>query len=149
MLVSDVERERVAVLLREHWLAGRLGLPEFEARTAAALAARAALDDRELFSTLQGLPMWSGQPAPAPAVQSDGGAVAALVLGLVGLILFVVSFGLLALVTVPISATAWGLGRSARRRGSGSRARAGEVLGIIGTVLGVVVLAGCAALVTL
>ena len=50
---------------------------------------------------------------------------------------------------LPLSATAWGLGRSARRR-PGSRARgpatAGMVLGLLGTVLGVLFLAGWAAI---
>ena len=53
-----------------------------------------------------------------------------------------------------MSATAWGLGRSARRSSQGgepwrSSAQAGEVLGIIGTVLSSVLLAGCAVVIAL
>ncbi len=144
LLVSDSEREQVASLLRQHWLAGRLSLEELDARLGAALSAR---NDGELFATLQGLPVSWGPPArPLPPPQSDGAAVTSLVLGVMGLTLLFISFGLLSIVTLPLSATAWGLGRSARQRGQG-RAQAGEVLGIIGTILSALLLAGCAAVV--
>jgi hypothetical protein len=75
--------------------------------------------------------------------------VASLVLGILALCLLVVSFGLLFLVTLPLSVTAWALGRQARRSGApGSRgaAAAGEALGVAGTLIGVLLFAGCAAL---
>jgi hypothetical protein len=47
---------------------------------------------------------------------------------------------LLCVVSVPLSASAWTLGRRARRRGVGGSSRglgaAGEVLGVIGALLG-------------
>jgi hypothetical protein len=141
----------VAALLREHWLAGRLSTEELEARMGAALAAR---DDHQLFTALAGLPMGGGAPAPAAGPQRDGSATASLVLGIISLAALFVSFGLLTILTLPMSATAWGLGRSARRSSQGgeswrSSAQAGEVLGIVGTVLSSVLLAGCAAVIAL
>ena len=150
LLVSDDERERVVTLLRQHWLAGRLSLEQFEGRMTEAWT---AADDRALFGSLRGLPVMVGAPAPPPRARPrDGNATAALVCGIVALTLFVISFGMLAFISLPLSATAWGLGRSSRRAaqaagldsGGGS---AGEALGIIGTVLGMLALGGCAALV--
>jgi hypothetical protein len=75
------------------------------------------------------------------------------VLGVVGLTLLLISFGLLSFLTLPVSATGWALGRSARRdadrRGlpRPGPAQPGEVLSIVGTVLSAVVVAGCAAVV--
>ena len=79
--------------------------------------------------------------------------MASLVLGIVGLSLLFISFGLLSFLTLPLSATGWGLGRSARRDADArgvprpGPAQAGEVLGMVGTVLSAVALAGCAAVV--
>lgn len=143
----------MAALLREHWLAGRLSVEELEQRLAGAIAAR---DQSELSGSLAGLPAPAfPPPAPRPIpVQAQGnGAVASLVLGIVGLSLLLISFGLLSFLTLPVSATGWGLGRSARRAADSrgvprpAAAQAGEVLGIVGTVLSTVVLAGCAAIV--
>ena len=134
-------------------MAGRLSVEEFEQRLSGAMAAR---DQAELSGTLAGLPgpafpPPAGRPVQGPAQSPN--AIASLVLGIVGLSLFLMSFGLLSLVTLPLSAVGWGLGRSARRdadrRGlpRPSQAVPGEVLCIIGTVLSAVVVAGCAAIV--
>jgi hypothetical protein len=140
----------VAGLLRGHWLAGRISDEELDGRLGAALAAR---DDRQLFTAVNGLPFSSSAPAPALA-QSNGSATASLVLGIVGLCVLLLSFGFFSVLTLPISATAWGLGRSARRSATGSEswrssARAGEVMGIVGTSLSFLLMAGCAAVIAL
>jgi hypothetical protein len=150
--VSDAEREYTVGLLRGHWLAGRLTAAEFEERVDQAWRARASA---ELWHALRALPV----PPPPGRVQADssrGNAVASLVLGIVGLCLLTISLGLLFPVTLPMSATAWALGRSARRasaRGSPGSGRsgaaaAGETLGVVGTLLSAALLAGCAALLT-
>jgi hypothetical protein len=152
LLVSDDERERVVALLRQHWLAGRMSLEQLEGRMTEAWA---AADDRTLLHSLRGLPVMVGAPVAPQAPQArsrDGNATAALVCGIVALTLLVLSFGLLSIISLPLSATAWGLGRSSRRAAQAAGVRDGsavtaEALGIIGTVLGVVVLGGCAALV--
>lgn len=152
LLVSDAERDRVVALLNQHWLAGRLSLAQLEQRIGEACSAP---DDRALLIALRDLPILVGGPIlPPPSAAArgaDGGGVASLVCGLVGLTMLVLSFGLLSILSVPLSACAWGLGRSSRRsaRAAGRTpgvATGGEVLGIIGTVLGTTVLAGCAAL---
>jgi len=149
LLVSDDERERVVALLRQHWLAGRMSLEQLEGRMTEAWA---AADDRTLLHSLRGLPVMVGAPVAPQARSRDGNATAALVCGIVALTLLVLSFGLLSIISLPLSATAWGLGRSSRRAAQAAGVRDGsavtaEALGIIGTVLGVVVLGGCAALV--
>lgn len=119
---------------------------------AAALAAR---DDQQLFAALAELPIRAAPaaaPAP-PAGQRDGSATASLVLGIIGIVTLLVSIGFLSVLTLPMSATAWGLGRSARRAARGdepwrSSARTGEILGIVGTVLSTLTIAGCVALIT-
>jgi hypothetical protein len=153
LLVSDAERERAVALLHQHWLAGRLSLEQLDERMGEACAAP---DEAALRVAMRDLPVPVAPPpqfvAPPPAVRAnDGGAVAGLVCGIVGLTVLMLSFGLLSILTVPLSATAWGLGRSSRRaaQAAGLRhgvATAGEVLGIVGTAHGTVILAGCAAL---
>lgn len=72
---------------------------------------------------------WQGRAPPSPSV--------------------LVSFGLLAVLALPCSATAWGLGRSVRRKSGAAgngQATAGVVLGIVGTALSVILLGGCAAI---
>jgi hypothetical protein len=143
--VSDADREQAAALLREHWLAGRLDVGEFDERSAEVWGART---NRDLAYALRELPA----PDRVPARHEGGSssAIASLVLGTAGVMLFMMSFGLLAVLALPLSATAWALGRSVRRR-PGSRGRgqatAGLVLGALGTVLSVLFLGACAAIV--
>jgi hypothetical protein len=136
MRVSDADRERATDLLREHWTAGRLDGDELDARCAEALAART---DADLSYALRELP----PPAPPPRPDTSA-ATTALILGLVGLVVFLFSMGFLAVLTLPISAVAWGMGRSARRQGLGPGATAGMVMGMAGTALSLLALAGCA-----
>ena len=142
--MSDQDREYTVGLLRRHWLAGRLTSEEFEQRVGEALRARFTHD---LWRTLRFLPV---DPPPRRACPSGGGlAVASLVTGVFALLFLMGSFGLLFIVTLPMSVTAWALGREARRVPHPSRpgaARAGEVIGIVGAALSVLMLAGCAAL---
>jgi hypothetical protein len=143
-LVSDAEREYTVELLRGHWLSGRLTAAEFEERVGQAWRARVSAD---LWQALRALPVHGSRARPRPDA-GKGNATASLVLGILALCLLFVSFGTLFAVSVPLSATAWVLGRSARRGGRhGGTAAAGEALGVVGTILGMVVLAGCAALV--
>jgi cbb3-type cytochrome oxidase subunit 3 len=142
--VSDNERDYTVGLLRRHWLSGRLTAEEFEQRVDEALHARFAGD---LWRALRALPV----EAPRPAQAAGGGtALASLVTGVLALVLFAMSFGLFFLLTLPLAVTAWALGREARRKVHPSRrgmARAGEVIGIAGTLLSALMLAGCAALI--
>jgi hypothetical protein len=130
-------------LLRGHWLSGRLTAEEFEQRVGEAWRARFS---DELWHALRALPVDS--PPVVPPARSASG-VASLVLGILSLCLLFMSLGLLFLVTLPLSVTAWALGRGARRSGPPSgrgTAVAGEALGIAGTVLSALLFAGCAAL---
>jgi Domain of unknown function (DUF1707) len=142
LLVSDQERDYTVRLLRTHWLSGRLTAEEFEQRVDEALRARSATDLRR---ALRALPI----DAPLlPRRTGGGSAVAALVTGVMALFILMASFGLLFIVALPLAVTAWALGRDARRSGSAQRhgmARAGEVLGIVGTLLSLLMFAGCAA----
>jgi Domain of unknown function (DUF1707) len=146
VLVSDKERDHTVDLLRRHWLDGRLTAEEFELRVAEALHARSADD---LWSALRWLP---SEPPRGPAQSTGGGsAVASLVTGSLSIFLLMISFGLFFLLTLPLAVTAWALGREARRSAhpnSRGMARTGEVLGIVGTALSILLLAGCAALLT-
>lgn len=147
--VSEAERERTVELLSEHWIAGRLTLAEFEARSAEAWRACYVAD---LWAAVRELPV--PVPVPPPARPSRApGAVAAVVLGATGTALLMLSVGLLFLLTLPLTVTAWALGREARRRtaeGDDGRTLAitGEILGIVGTVLACLWLVACAAIVT-
>jgi Domain of unknown function (DUF1707) len=146
VLVSDKDRDCTVDLLRRHWLDGRLTAEEFEQRVAEALHARSAAD---LWSALRWLP---SEPPRRPAQSTGGGsAVASLVTGSLSIFLLMISFGLFFLLTLPLAVTAWALGREARRSSHPSSrgiARTGEVLGIVGTALTLLLLAGCAALLT-
>jgi len=151
---SDAERDRTVELLREHWLAGRLALAEFEARSAEAWRALYVAD---LWAAVRELPV-PAPPLPVPVApparpSRAPGAVPSLVLGATGTALLLLSFGFLFLLTLPLTVTAWALGRGARRRtadGDDGRTVAitGEVLGIVGTALACLMLAACAAVVT-
>jgi Domain of unknown function (DUF1707) len=131
LLVSDREREYTVGLLRGHWLDGRLTEDEFEARVGEAWRARFAAD---LWHALRWLPM---ERPPAPPAKSRT-AVASLVLALLAICLLFMSFGILFLLTFPLALTAWSLGREARRSEATANrgtARAGEVIGMVGTML--------------
>lgn len=142
---SDPDRERTIELLREHWLAGRLTLPEFEQRSQATTQATYVA---ELWQAVRELPVAmpaAASPAAKPA--SNDGSVAALVLGIVGMSLLVLSIGFVCFLSLPLSAAAWRTGRGARRRADAvgaprGAASGGEVLGAIGTGLGGLALVG-------
>lgn len=148
---SDADREAALRRLREHWLAGRLALEEYEERCAEATEARYLAD---LAAAVRELP----PPAPAPvvvAVQASSAhrseAVASLSLGITGLVLLAFSMGLLFIVSLPLSVSAWTFGRIGRRRApqdARSMAVAGEVMGIVGTVCGCLALTACTLVVT-
>jgi Domain of unknown function (DUF1707) len=136
---SDADRERTVAILREHWQAGRLTLAEFEARCEEAWGARMVSGLWQAVRELP-VPMPVAPPARAEASPRAGAAVGSFVLGVVGACALLMSFGVFALLSVPLSAVAWGLGRSARRGGATAGHRglaiAGEVLGASGTILG-------------
>ena len=148
MRVSDADREQAGALLREHWLAGRLDADEFDERSAAVWGART---ERDLVGALRQLPA-THRVAARPAKADSSGAIASLVLGIAGLVLFFASASILSALVLPLSATAWALGRRARRQPGARRqgaATAGLVLGILGTALSLVFLAGFAAILVL
>lgn len=146
---SDPDRERTIELLREHWLAGRLTLPEFEHRSQAATQATYVA---ELWQAVRELPVAmpaAASPAAKPA--PNDGSVAALVLGIVGMSLLVLSIGFACFLSLPLSAAAWRTGRGARRRADATgaprdAASGGEVLGAIGTGIGGLALVGWGAI---
>jgi hypothetical protein len=77
-------------------------------------------------------PPAAGWPQPQPRSRSSD--LWSLILGIAGLVLFVfpAGFGLVFVFNLPASIMAWVMGAKA-----GARGRAGMVLGIVGTVLGV------------
>jgi Domain of unknown function (DUF1707) len=141
LLVSDREREYTIGLLHEHLLSGRLTAEEFEERVDEACRARLAED---LWRALRQLPVEPPPVSPPPPRSRGGSASASLVLGIMGLGVLCVSLGMLFVFALPISVTAWALGRETRLAGESGVARTGEVLGIVGTVLSLVFFAGCA-----
>jgi hypothetical protein len=146
LLVSDSEREYTVGLLRTHLLSGRLSAEEFETRVDEAWRARFAAD---LWQALRWLPVDAPPVAARPGPSSGlGSAAGALTLSLLGLAIFCFTLGLGALLSLPLSASGWLLGRSTRRScGPGARgtARAGEVIGVAGTLLALLAVAGCTA----
>lgn len=138
---SDEDRERTVVILREHWRAGRLTLAEFEARCEEAWGARMVSG---LWHAVRELPLPAPAIPPARAEVSPrtGAAVGSFVLGVAGACILLLTIGLFSLISTPLSAVAWGLGRRARRGGATgghrSLAIAGEVLGVLGTILGAI-----------
>lgn len=143
ILASDLERENTVAVLRRHWLAGRLTADEFEQRVAEAVRARFVAD---LWHALRFLPVEAPHDRYGP--RGGGSAVASLVTGVMAIFILMMSLGMLFIVALPLAVTAWALGRDARRSGNAQRygmARAGEVLGIVGTALSLLLLAGCAA----
>ena len=154
---SDSDRERALDLLREHWIAGRLTLDEYEERCDEVTAAR-FLDDlrravRELpYPLPEHGPLRPAPPAAAaPAPPSQGSAIVAVVLGASSLAVAVGTLGLLFALTLPLSVVAWALGRRARRYGrpdSRTLGTVGEVLGIAATAIACTTLVACAALIS-
>jgi len=151
---SDEDREQSLRELRKHWMAGRLSLEDYEDRcgqaTSAIYLADLATAGRELPAlALAPAAPEAVAPAPAPAPQRAVG-VAPLSLGITGLAVLLFSMGLLFVLSLPLSVSAWASGRAGRRRtppGAAPMAVAGEILGIVGTVLGCLALAACAAIV--
>ena len=148
---SDADRDKALGLLRDHWLAGRLTLEEYEARCSEAAGGRFLADlERALRELPYPLPEHApAAPTPAPAVSPDLGsrAVLALVLGVLSLAGVVLSLGMLFVLTLPASTWAWSLGRRSRHGTRGAiRAIAGtaEALGILATVIACLPLAACA-----
>jgi hypothetical protein len=133
---GDDDRERVMELLREHWLAGRLTLAEYEERCDEVARARFI---EELEVAARELPP---PPRPFAAKPSNAAATGSCVLGITSLVAVLCTIGVLSWLTLPASITAWALGRRARRRGTPASgfARAGEVTGIIGTVISLLAL---------
>ena len=143
--VSDLERETTAGLLREHLVAGRLTVAEFEERVAEAWRARF---NSELWWALRELP---GPPAaPRPSRDTCALAAGSIVLGWFGLGVLAFTFGILWPFALAFSAPAWAMGRVARRRtpSAGGLALSGELLGIAGVVACLIVVAGWAAILT-
>jgi Domain of unknown function (DUF1707) len=141
---SDADRDEALRQLRGHWMAGRLALDEYEERCGQAAQARYQAD---LTTAVRELPASAPAPVPARApepvvvvVPATGQteAVGSLVMGILGLIIVVMSVGFLFVFSLPLSMTAWAVGRSGRKSapGGGGGARAGEILGIVGTFLG-------------
>lgn len=145
---SDADRERTVAILRAHWAAGRLSVEEFEARCGEAWRAHFVGD---LWHAMRELPV-RARVRPVPLASSTPGTLA-LTLGIVGASLLVVSLGLLFILSLPLSVTAWVSGRQARHKAAltgtpRGMAVAGETLGIVGTVLGFLAFAGCAAFIS-
>jgi hypothetical protein len=141
LLVSDQDREYTVGLLRSHWLTGRLTVDEFEERVSEAWAARSSTD---LWRALRWLPV------DPPARRRTSGAPALILSGLASCIMFfTLGFGFP--LALPLFVAGWAAGREARRSapaGSSGVARAGEVLGMVGTLCCLMFVAGCAAIVT-
>lgn len=112
-------------------------------------ASASALPGRNYSSRDPGLPGERPGPGAPPALEpANGHAVAAVVLGCAGLIIWLATFGVLA-VNLICSLLAWGIGARARRRpGHRSMAQAGMIMGIVGTVLGILTIVVLAVIVT-
>jgi len=142
LLVSDQDRENTVGLLRSHWFAGRLTAEEFEQRVGEAWTARSSDD---LWRVLRWLPV---ERAPVPKRESGA---AALTLSLVGCCVMFFTFGLGFALALPLFVAGWLAGRGTRRSAPGGApgaAVAGELLGVMGTVVCLLFVAGCAALLT-
>lgn len=145
---GDQDRENALESLRDHWLAGRLTLAEYEARCDEVARARFIGD---LERAVRELPLAPPPPVPVAAQPSNGAAIASCVLGVTSLAALLFTFGLVFFLTLPMSIAAWALGRGARRHAPPATrglASAGEVTGIIGTVISLLLLSACAMIVT-
>lgn len=149
---SDADRDKALGLLRDHWLAGRLTLDEYEERCGEAAGARFIDDLRGAIRELPyPLPEHGVAVAAPPAVgdgqPAAGTAIASVVMGTLALLGLMGSFGMLFLLTLPASTWAWALGRRSRRRGAAEvrvLGTIGEVLGIVATAVGCLALSACA-----
>lgn len=142
---SDRDRAGTIAVLRDHWLAGRLSLEEFEERCGEVWRARYVAD---LWAAVRELP--AATPTLARLPRTSGGAGASVALAVSGLAVLLMSFGLLWLLSLPLTTAGWTLGRRARRAapaGQHGLATAGEVLGAVGTLLACLAIAACAAIV--
>lgn len=142
LLVSDQDREHTVGLLRAHWLTGRLTAEEFEQRVGEAWAARYSDD---LWRALRWLPV------AAPPVRKRGSGAASLIFSGIGFCIMFFTLGLGFALALPLFVAGWLAGREARRYAPGGpsgTAVAGEVLGIMGTVVCMLFVAGCAVLLT-
>lgn len=147
---SDEEREHTIELLRGHMLDGRLDSDELDERVDLAWKARTYGDLDAILADLPSEPEAAPPVADVPptfvvrsAEKSAGSS--ALTLGSIGLGLLVLSFGVFSIVALPISVAAWITGRKARREDpTCGPALTGMVLGIVGSVLSLLVLAGVA-----
>jgi len=153
---SDADRETALGLLRDHWLAGRLTLDEYEDRCDEAGGGRFLADlERALRELPYPLPEHAppepaapaAPPAPAPGPDLEARAVLALTLGILSLAGVVLSLGMLFVLTLPASTWAWSLGRRSRRGTRGAVhviAGVAEALGILATVIACLGLTACA-----
>jgi hypothetical protein len=157
---SDADREKALGLLREHWLAGRLTVDEYEARCEEATGG-SFVDDlrwslRELPYPLpeHGLAGLTAAPPPAsPPRSPEARAILSVVLGALALTAAWLPF--MFLVTLPVSTYGWWCGRRVRRADrvlvrSDLRVTAavGEVLSIIATAMGLLALGACGMLIS-
>jgi hypothetical protein len=128
LLVSDHDREYTVGLLRSHWLTGRLTAEEFEERVGEAWAARYSTD---LWRALRWL------PNERPRGRRSASGAAALTLSGFACSIMLFSFGFGFPLALPLFIAGWAAGHEARRSSAGratGAARAGEALGIIGTI---------------
>jgi hypothetical protein len=142
LLVSDQDRENTVGLLRGHWLAGRLTTDEFEQRVGEACAARTSED---LWRALRWLPV------EGPIVRKRDSGGPSLILSGLGCCIMVLTFGLGFALALPLFVAGWLAGRTTRRStpgGAPGAAVAGELLGVMGTVVCLMFFAGCALLLT-
>jgi hypothetical protein len=143
---ADDDRERALELLREHWLAGRLTLVEYEERCDEVARARFL---GELQTAIRELPV---APPPPPGTQPNNNmAFASCILGITSLAFLAATMGFAAILSLPMSVAAWALGRNGKRRAGPSGrsfAIAGEVTGIVGTVISLLAVTACAVVIT-
>lgn len=93
-----------------------------------------------------GAPPPAGYPPPqfAPSQPTNGSAIAALVLGISGIVLTIIFLGALFIVSLPCSVAAWILGAQGKRRAEGlggsgrGMAQAGVVCAMVGIVLALI-----------
>jgi hypothetical protein len=145
---GDDDREVALELLRQHWLAGRLTLAEYEARCDEVGQARFVGD---LERAVRELPIAPPAPVPNLVQPGNGAAITSCVLGVTSLAALVLTVGLLFFLTLPFSVAAWALGRRGRRHATSTTRGlylAGEVTGLIGTVIALLMLSACAMLVS-